>query len=209
MKKSLIIGIAGGTGSGKTTVAQRLQENLGPGGIVLLPQDAYYRDMSDLPDQERAKINFDHPDAIESGLLAEHIGLLAAGKAIDRPVYDFVTHTRKTETVLVKPARMLAVEGILLFTYPEIRNLLDILVYVDTDDDIRFIRRLRRDMENRGRTVDSVIEQYVSQVRPMHKQFVEPTKDFADFIVPVGGYNHEAIELLLARIRRALRDINL
>jgi uridine kinase len=202
--KVLLIGVAGGTGSGKTTVARELVRNLDAKRVAILPEDAYYRDQGHLPPAERAKVNYDHPDAIDHALLVEHVRALARGEPIARPVYSFVEHVRLAETVAVPPCDVVILEGILLLAYPELRDLLDIKVFVDTEDDIRFIRRLKRDIEDRGRTVASVIEQYVGTVRLMHREFVEPSKRHADLIVPEGGFNRVAIDVLLAKIAQVL-----
>lgn len=200
----IIIGIAGGTGSGKTTVSSRIADVVGSERIVVIPQDMYYRDQSHLPMEERAKINYDHPSAFDTPLLVEHLKTLKSGRPIDRPTYDFVTHTRSNRTVRVEPRDVIIVEGILVLHYPELRELMDIKIYVDTPDDIRFIRRLQRDTRERGRTIESVIEQYLSTVRPMHMEFVEPSKQFADVIIPEGGYNQIAIEMVVSTILRRL-----
>ncbi len=203
----LVIGIAGGSGSGKTTVAQALVERVGPQHVALLPHDAYYRDFSHLPPEERAQVNYDHPDSLETSLLVEHIRQLRAGRAIERPVYDFTRHARRAETVRVEPRPIILVEGILIFAEPELRRLLDIKIYVDTDADLRFIRRLLRDVEERGRTVESVIRQYLTTVRPMHLEFVEPSKRYADIIVPEGGFNTVALDMLTARLQALLQPL--
>ncbi len=200
----IIIGIAGGTGSGKTTVSSRIADVVGSERIVVIPQDMYYRDQSHLPMEERAKINYDHPSAFDTPLLVEHLKTLKSGRPIDRPTYEFVTHTRSNRTVRVEPRDVIIVEGILVLHYPELRELMDIKIYVDTPDDIRFIRRLQRDTRERGRTIESVIEQYLSTVRPMHMEFVEPSKQFADVIIPEGGYNQIAIEMVVSTILRRL-----
>jgi len=203
----LVIGIAGGSGSGKTTVAQALVERVGPQHVALLPHDAYYRDFSHLPPEERAQVNYDHPDSLETSLLVEHIRQLRAGRTIERPVYDFTRHARRAETVRVEPRPIILVEGILIFAEPELRRLLDIKIYVDTDADLRFIRRLLRDVEERGRTVESVIRQYLTTVRPMHLEFVEPSKRYADIIVPEGGFNTVALDMLTARLQALLQPL--
>ncbi len=200
----LVIGIAGGSGSGKTTVAQALMERVGARHVAFLPHDAYYRDFGHLPPEERAAINYDHPDSLETGLLVEHIRALQRGQAIERPVYDFTRHARAARTVRVEPRPIILVEGILIFAEPDLRRLFDIKIYVDTDADIRFIRRLLRDVEERGRTVESVIRQYMTTVRPMHLEFVEPSKRYADIIVPEGGFNTVALDMLTARLQALL-----
>lgn len=204
--KPLIIGIAGGTGSGKTTVADYILNTVGPEKIAFLPHDAYYRELKELSVEERALVNFDHPSSLETELLIEHITQLKAGNSIELPKYDFKTHTRTPETTTVNPQLILIVEGILLFAEPELRKLFDLKIYVDTDADIRFIRRLRRDIEERGRTTQSVISQYIDTVRPMHLEFVEPSKRYASVIIPEGGYNHVALDLIVARIEAMLQE---
>ena len=203
---SLVIGIAGGTGSGKTTVADYILDTVGPEKIAFLPHDAYYRELHDLSVEERALVNFDHPSSLETELLIEHITQLKHGKSIELPHYDFKTHTRTKETTTVDPQQILIVEGILLFAEPELRKLFDLKIYVDTDADVRFIRRLKRDIEERGRTTQSVINQYIETVRPMHLEFVEPSKRYASVIIPEGGYNHVALDLIVARIEAMLQE---
>lgn len=202
--KPFIIGIAGGTGSGKTTVARRIYESLHLDAAVFLDQDSYYADLGHLPLEQRKQLNFDHPDALDNDLLVEHLQCLAAREAIDKPSYDFAAHTRAAGTVTVEPRDIVLVEGILLFVEPRLRDLFDLKIFVDTDADVRFIRRLQRDLELRGRTVGSVIEQYLSTVRPMHFEFVEPSKRYADVILPRGGNNMAGIHLVAARIRERL-----
>jgi len=201
---SLIIGICGGTGSGKTTVANRLLESTSAHEVVFIQQDSYYRNLTDLPLDYRHIANFDHPDALDNDLLVNHVRRLRAGEAIDLPLYDFKTHTRMTETRHVEPKPIVIVEGILIYADPRLLEQMDIKVFVDTPDDIRFIRRLRRDIAERGRTVESVIEQYTATVRPMHMQFVEPSKRHADVIIPEGGHNLVSIDLLSGKIRERL-----
>ncbi len=201
---SFVIGIAGGSGSGKTTLARLIMERIGPEHIAFLPHDAYYRDFSHLPPEERARVNYDHPDALETELLIQHIQALKAGRAIERPIYDYTTHSRKKETIRVEPRPIILVEGILVLVEPKLRALFDLKLYVDTDPDIRFIRRLTRDTRERGRTVEMVIEQYLNTVRPMHLEFVEPSKRYADLIIPEGGLNTVALDVILARIRDRL-----
>lgn len=203
---SLVIGIAGGTGSGKTTIADYILDTVGPEKIAFLPHDAYYHELTDLSQEERAKVNFDHPSSLETELLIEHINQLKAGNSIEIPHYDFKTHTRTGETTRVEPQLILIVEGILIFAEPELRKLFDLKIYVDTDADIRFIRRLRRDIEERGRTTQSVINQYLETVRPMHLEFVEPSKRYASVIIPEGGYNRVALDLIVARIEAMLQE---
>jgi len=200
----IVIGIAGGTGSGKTTVAQEILRRVGPDKIAYLPHDAYYKDHSHLSPEERALVNYDHPDSLETSLLVTHIQALKRGQTIERPVYDFTTHSRTKQTVRVEPRPIILVEGILIFVEPELRELFDVKIFVDTDADIRFIRRLRRDIQERGRTVESVIEQYLRTVRPMHLEFVEPSKRYADVIIPEGGFNEVALDMVIARIHHLL-----
>jgi uridine kinase len=202
--RPIVIGVAGGTGSGKTTVANEILQRVGAEHITYIPHDAYYRDLSHLPPRQRDQVNYDHPDALETGLLIEHLKELRAGRAVEIPVYDFTTHTRAQHTRRVEPAPVILVEGILVFAEPELRKLFDVRLYVDTDADVRFIRRLRRDMEERGRSAESVCEQYLSTVRPMHLEFVEPSKRYANVIIPEGGFNEVAIEMVAARIRGML-----
>ncbi len=201
----LIIGVAGGSGSGKTTIAESVVEIVGHEHIALIPHDAYYRDQSALSVEERARINYDHPDSLETELLAEHLKRLRAGESIERPVYDFSTHTRSKRTVAVDPESVILVEGILVLAEPTLRDLMDLRVYVDTDADLRLLRRVRRDIVERERTADSVLEQYEATVRPMHIQFVEPSKRFADIIVPE-GYNPSAIGTVSSMIRHYLAE---
>ena len=201
---SLIIGISGGTGSGKTTIANRILESVSASEVVFIQQDSYYRNITDLPLDYRHIANFDHPDALDNDLLVNHVRRLKAGEAVDLPLYDFRTHTRMSETRHVEPKPIVIVEGILIFADPRLLEQMDIKVFVDTPDDIRFIRRLRRDLDERGRTVESVIEQYVVTVRPMHMQFVEPSKRHADVIIPEGGHNLVSIDLLSGKIRERL-----
>jgi uridine kinase len=202
--KPFVIGIAGGTGSGKTTVARKLYQSLHLDSAVFLDQDSYYRELGHLPLEERRKINFDHPDAMDNQLLAEHLERLIAREEILKPTYDFAAHTRAEEVVRVEPRQVVLVEGILLFVDERLRQLFDLKIFVDTEADVRFIRRLQRDLELRGRTIDSVIEQYLTTVRPMHFEFVEPSKRYADIILPRGGQNMPGIEVVAARIRERL-----
>ncbi|MGQ9593231.1 MAG: uridine kinase [Anaerolineae bacterium] len=199
-RPAIIIGVAGGTGSGKTTVAQEILQRVGPDRIAYIQHDSYYRDQSHLPFHERARVNYDHPDALESELLVEHLKALRAGRPVEAPIYDFTTHTRRPETRRVEPRRVILVEGILIFADRALREMMDVKIFVDTDADIRFIRRLQRDIRERGRSMDSVIEQYLSTVRPMHMEFVEPSKRYADVIIPEGGFNVVALDMVVARI---------
>ncbi|MEN6501683.1 MAG: uridine kinase [Tenuifilaceae bacterium] len=205
----LIVGIAGGTGSGKTTVVNRIIDLLPKGEVVVLPQDAYYRDSSHLPLEQRQEINFDHPDSIEFELLVEHVKLLKEGKAVEQPIYSYLTCTRAKETITIKPRHVVIIEGILIFTCPELRNLLDIKVFVDADADDRLSRVIARDIVERGRTVNKVLDRYEKTVKPMHLQFIEPTKRYADIIVPQGGNNAVAISILASIIEKTLRNHNL
>lgn len=205
--KKLVIGVAGGTGSGKTTVVNKIAEQFSRDEVVILPQDAYYKDQAELTIDERRKINYDHPLAFDNDLLIEHIDMLKKGQEIRQPIYSFITYTRKEEAYLIKPRDVIIVEGILILEDPRIRDILDIKVFVDTDADERFIRRLKRDIQERGRSIDSVIAQYTEVVRPMHLQFVEPTKRYADIIVPEGGSNTVAIDILTAKIKAKLVGI--
>jgi uridine kinase len=200
----MIIGICGGTGSGKTTVANRILESVNASDVVFIQQDSYYRNIKDLPLDYRQLANFDHPDALDNDLLVNHLRKLRAGEAIDLPIYDFKTDTRLSETFSIEPRPIVILEGILIFAEPRLLEQMDIKVFVDTPDDIRFIRRLRRDIAERGRTVESVIEQYLATVRPMHMQFVEPSKRYADVIIPEGGHNLVSIDLLSGKIRERL-----
>lgn len=203
---NLTIGICGGTGSGKTTVAKSILEKVSAKDVVFIQQDSYYRNLKDLPLDYRGLANFDHPDALDNDLLVHHIRKLKAGEPVELPIYDFRTHTRLHETLPIEPQPIVIVEGILIFADPRLLEQLDIKVFVDTPDDIRFIRRLRRDIDERGRTVESVIEQYVGTVRPMHMQFVESSKRYADVIIPEGGHNLVSIDLISGKIRERLAD---
>jgi uridine kinase len=197
----LVVGIAGGTGSGKTTVAKTIGAALPSGKVAAIEFDAYYRDLPDMLPEDRAHINFDHPDALEIELLVEHLGRLKAGEGVDVPIYDFKIHRRRPESRRVEPARVILVEGILVFVDPRVRELLDMKIFVDTDADIRVFRRIRRDMEQRGRTFESIRDQYYKTVRPMHLQFVEPSKRWADLIIPEGGNNKVALDLIIAKLQ--------
>ncbi len=202
----IILGIAGGTGSGKTTVANVILERVGAGRIVLLAHDAYYRDLRDLPRAQRDIINFDHPNSLETELLVHHLEALRRGEPVEVPIYDFTTHARTNLTRHVEPQLVILVEGILVFAERGLRELFDVKIFVDTDPDVRFIRRLQRDIEERGRTVASVIQQYQMTVRPMHLEFVEPSKRYADVIIPEGGLNTVAMDMVVARIRTLLTE---
>ena len=200
----MIIGICGGTGSGKTTVANSILESVNASEVAFIQQDSYYRNLKDLPLDYRNVVNFDHPDALDNDLLVHHIRKLKAGGSVELPIYDFKTHTRLNEIILIEPKPIVIVEGILIYTDARLLEQMDIKVFVDTPDDIRFIRRLKRDIAERGRTVDSVIEQYLATVRPMHMQFVEPSKRYADVIIPEGGHNLVSIDLISGKIRERL-----
>lgn len=205
---TLVVGIAGATGSGKTTVARRLTEALPRGSVALLQHDGYYRDRADLTYEQRCELNFDHPDSLETSLMVQHIQQLRAGKSAGVPIYDFTTHRRSTEVQRIEPGAVLVVEGILVLADPGLREMLDIKVFVDTDADIRVFRRIRRDIEQRGRSFASVRKQYYSTVRPMHLQFVEPSKRWADIIIPEGGRNQVALDLLVARLRTVISEVS-
>ena len=202
----LIIGIAGGTGSGKTTVVRKILERLPQGEVVILPQDSYYKDSSHLPLEDRLEINFDHPDSLEWELLIKHLKELKKGHDIDQPIYSYLTCTRASETIPVKPTDVIIVEGILILYNAELRKLLDLKVFVDADADVRLARRVLRDTEKRGRTVRSVVEQWQNTVKPMHEKYVEPSKKNADIIVPQGGKNPVALDLIVGRIQRHLDE---
>ncbi len=204
-KIPLIIGVAGGSGSGKTTVAQELLRRVGADRIAYLQHDSYYKDLRMLPSTQHSEINFDHPDTLETELLIKHIIDLREFKAVQVPIYDFSTDMRKTETFTVEPRNVILVEGILLYVEPELRKLFDVKLFVDADADIRFIRRLHRDITERGRSTESVIEQYYATVRPMHLEFVEPSKRYADVIIPEGGHNVAALDMVTARIELLLK----
>jgi len=207
INKRLLIGIAGGSGSGKTLVAQNLLKDMRSQKVAFVQQDSYYKDRSYLTPKERENINFDHPDAVDSDLLIQQMRQLLRGQTILQPIYDFKQHIRQKETKPVGPCSIIILEGILILYYPELRELMDIKVFVDTDSDIRFIRRLNRDIQERGRTMESVIKQYEETVRPMHQEFVEPTKQFADIIIPEGGYNLVAIDILKSKLKVLLGAI--
>ncbi len=200
----LVIGIAGGSGSGKTTVAQEILQRVGPERIAFLQHDSYYKDLSGLPPTQRIEVNFDHPHSLETDLLIEHIASLRDGKPVEVPIYDFATHSRTSQTFKVQSRRVILVEGILIFTEARLRDMFDVKIFVDTDSDIRFIRRLERDITERNRTTESVIKQYQSTVRPMHLEFVEPSKRYADVIIPEGGHNTAALDMVTARVEALL-----
>lgn len=201
MSERVLVGVAGGSGSGKTTVVEEILRALHPFPVSVIHHDAYYRDLSDRPFEERVVVNFDHPDALETELLIRHLTALRAGQPVEIPVYDFSTHTRTTRVERVEATGVIIVDGILVLAEPRLRDLLDIKVFVDTDPDLRFIRRLRRDVRERGRSLESVVAQYLKTVRPMHLAFVEGSRTHADIIIPAGGGNRAAIDLLVSRLR--------
>ena len=205
-KSPLVIGIAGGSGSGKTTAADIILQKVGRNRIAYLQHDAYYRELTDLPPNQRAEVNFDHPDSLDSGLMMSQILALKEWKSIEMPVYDFTTHSRTSSSIHVEPKRVILVEGILIFAEPGLRSLFDVKIFVDTDSDIRLIRRLKRDIEERGRTTENVVKQYINTVRPMHLEFVEPSKRYADVIIPEGGLNEVAMDMVIARIESLLKE---
>lgn len=202
----VLIGVAGGSGSGKTTVARTILDRVGCDRIAYLQHDAYYRDRSHLPAAERAQINYDHPDSLETDLLVTHLKALRAGSAVEMPLYDFAHHVRRKETRRIEPRAVILVEGILIFVDRALREIFDVKIFVDTDADVRFMRRLQRDIAERGRTMESVIGQYQATVRPMHLEFVEPSKRYADLIIPEGGFNQIAIDMVVARISAMLEN---
>ena len=202
--KPLVIGIAGGSGSGKSTVARRIAESLRAASVAFLDMDAYYRNFAHLPLDERRRINWDHPDAFDLDLLVSQVTSLVAGEAIEKPVYDFVSHVRSERTERIDPATVIVLDGILLFVDERVRGLCDVKVFVEADADERLIRRIRRDMRHRGRALDEILEQYLSTVQPMHLQFVEPSKRYADVIIPRGGHNAVGTEMIIAQIQRRL-----
>jgi len=202
--KPLIIGVAGGSGSGKSTVARNVAQALQTASVAFIDMDAYYLNFAHLPLAERRKINWDHPESFDWNLLVGQLASLAAGDPVEKPVYDFVSHTRSDQTVIIPPAQVVVVDGILLFSEARVRDLCDVKVFVDADPDIRLIRRIRRDMAKRGRPLDEILNQYVTTVQPMHLEFVEPTKRYADVIVPRGGHNAIAIEMIVAKIQRRI-----
>lgn len=205
-KKPVVIGIAGGSGSGKTSVTKAIYECFKGHSIMLLEQDYYYKDQSYLPFEERLQTNYDHPFAFDNDLLIEHLNQLLQYKGIEKPVYDYTIHTRSNEVIHVEPKDVIILEGILVLEDERLRDLMDIKLYVDTDADLRIIRRMLRDIKERGRTLESVIDQYVGVVRPMHNQFIEPTKRYADIIIPEGGQNHVAIDLMVTKIKTILEQ---
>lgn len=206
IRKPVVIGVTGGSGSGKTSVTKAIYDSFKGHSILMLEQDFYYKDQSELPFEERLKTNYDHPLAFDNELLIEHIEQLLRYEPIEKPVYDYSQHTRSTQVIHVEPKDVIILEGILVLEDERLRNLMDIKLYVDTDADLRIIRRLQRDIQERGRTLDSVIDQYVNVVRPMHNQFIEPTKRYADVIIPEGGHNHVAIDLMVTKIQTILEQ---
>lgn len=206
MSRRILIGIAGGSGSGKTLVARNIVRDLGPGKAVVIDQDSYYKNLEDIPFRDRESRNFDHPDAFDGELLKQHVRHLIEGRAIEQPIYDYTRHRRLPESRHIGEHEVIVLEGILIFGDPELRDLMDIKLFVDADPDVRLLRRLKRDLVERGRSVDSIVRQYEESVRPMHLQFVEPTKRHADLIIPEGGFNKVAVELMRSRIRELLRE---
>lgn len=203
----IVIGIAGGTGSGKTTVANAIVNTVGEEHVAYIPHDAYYKDLNDLPPNQRSKINYDHPNSLDTELMIAHIRVLKEGQGIELPIYDFTNHSRTDETIPIKPNPVILVEGILIFSDPVLRDICDVKIFVDTDADIRLIRRIRRDITERGRTTESVLKQYEETVRPMHLEFVEPSKRYADIIIPEGGYNQVALDIVTARIESVVQNL--
>lgn len=208
-KQPLVIGIAGGSGSGKTTVATEILHSVGEEIASYIPHDAYYKDLSELPENQRKAINFDHPNSLDTVLMIEHIKTLISGEPINLPIYDFTTHTRTKKFIPIPPNPVILVEGILIFADPDLRKLFDVKLFVDTDSDIRLIRRIRRDISERGRTVESVLGQYEATVRPMHLEFVENSKRYADVIIPEGGFNQVALDMVIARIETMMRALQI
>lgn len=207
MGKPVIIGIAGGTGSGKSTVAKSIFKSLPEKNISILEQDAYYKEQSHMELEDRIKTNYDHPFAFDTDLMVEHVKQLIAGNAVEKPIYDFTIHNRVEQTIPVYPREIIIVEGILILEDERLRNLMDIKIFVDTDADVRVIRRIKRDIQDRGRTLDSVISQYLKTVKPAHDVFIEPTKKFADLIIPEGGYNRVAVEIMVSTIKSRLSEV--
>jgi len=204
---AFIIGVAGGSGSGKTTVTRQIQTAVGVEQIAYLQHDSYYHDYSHKPWEDRVRVNYDHPNSLDTELLIQHLHTLRAGKPIETPIYDFATYSRRSETCTIPPARIVLVEGILIFGEKELREMMDMRIFVDTDADLRFIRRLYRDMQERGRDLTSVVEQYMDTVRPMHLEFVEPSKRYADVIVPEGGENRVAMAMIVSRLQAILANL--
>lgn len=205
-KRPIVFGVAGGTASGKTTVARSILAAVGASQVAYLAHDAYYKDMGHLPLEERARLNYDHPESLETDLLVRHVEQLLDGNAVELPIYDFTEHRRTKRTTCANASPIILVEGILIFTHAVLRDLMDIKVYVDTDADVRFIRRMTRDMEERGRKLDAIVAQYLQTVRPMHLEFVEPSKRYADVIIPRGGMNQVALDMVVSRLMQLLRE---
>jgi len=207
-KKPLVIGIAGGTGSGKSTVARAILESIPESNVAIIEQDCYYKDQSHLPPEERVNVNYDHPLAFDTDLLIEHIEKLINGQAIEKPQYDFTVHNRKRKSLRVEPRNIIIVEGILILDVPRLRELMDIKIFVDTDADVRIIRRIERDMRERGRSLESIINQYINVVKPAHNEFCEPTKRYADIIIPEGGYNKVAVDIMVTKVKSIIEHQN-
>lgn len=205
---AILIGLAGGTGSGKTSIAKAISHEIGDDGVVVVEQDSYYHQLAHLPLEERARVNFDHPDSVDFDLMLSDLEKLQRFEAVEVPIYDYASHTRKKETRRISGQRLIILEGILVLSDQAVRDLMDIKIYVDTPADVRFIRRMMRDVKERGRSFDAVVDQYYATVRPMHDQFVEPTKRFADLIVPEGGHNRVAIDLLTTKVNSLLADLD-
>ena len=203
-RRPLVIGVAGGTGSGKTTLVRNIVESIGAENIVVLQHDSYYYNHNELRFEERARLNYDHPESLETALFVQHLQQLISGQPAEIPVYDFVANARRRETVHVEPSKVILVEGILVLAEPGLRALMDIKIYVDADADVRFIRRLERDVRERGRSMESIVQQYLGSVKLMHEQFVEPSKRYADIIIPQGGQNTTALDMVIARLRSAM-----
>ncbi len=205
-RRPVVMGVAGGSGSGKSTVVREVRRLLAPGTTSVIHHDAYYRNLTHIPFEERVDVNFDHPDSLETELMVQHVELLLRGDPVELPTYDFSTHTRRSETERVDPTPVLVLDGILVLSDERLRSLMDLMVFVDTDADVRLIRRLRRDMRKRGRSADSVIRQYEATVRPMHREFVEPSKRHADLVVPEGGFNRVAVDLVVTKLKALLAE---
>jgi len=204
--RPFILGIAGGSGSGKTTVAKKILAELNSDSVILIDHDSYYRDQSALPMEKRPLVNYDHPDALDNDLLIEHLKLLREEKSINKPIYNFVTYTRSADTNFIDPKDIIVLEGFLIFTDPRVREMCDIRIFIETEPDVRIIRRIERDLKERGRSLESIISQYFSTVKPMHHQFVEPSKRYADVIIPYGGHNQIAVDMVVTQIRAKLAE---